>query len=146
MFQIIINLNDLIKRYIKPKTENLESEKKDTNVYLYDDNRNFFMLLYLYTIELFSDKLFLSLATIYILGNSTIVTMGSLINIICTNFGFASFYGSITALIVITLGLTSSVLYSIFFIKKKNQQLIQSIYITSSALTLLFAVISILSE
>lgn len=77
--------------------------------------------MFLYTKDLLGYPLFRVLLLLYCLGNCSIVTLGSIVNILATNFEFDSYIGSIIAMIVIILGLSSSIVYSIFFIKRKNQ-------------------------
>ena len=72
--------------------------------------------------------------------------MGSCINIICTNFGYESYYGSIIALLVITFGLISSVIYSLTLISHRKQYMIQSVYIFFGILTLALAELSIVNH
>lgn len=102
-------------------------------------DKNFLVLLYVYAKQLFTNKLYLSLSFCYIFGNCVIIIMGSIVNIICTNFGYASVYGSIIALFVISLGMVSVTLYSIFWIKRPDQSIIQTYFFFAAILTLTIA-------
>lgn len=96
----------------------------------------------IYIKELLSIPLFRILLVLYCLGNCSIVTLGSIINIISTNFEFDSYIGSIIALVVITLGLTSSIIYSIFFIHLHNQSMILMSFSMACIVSLLGALVS----
>ena len=81
-----------------------------------DENGNFIIVMFKFSKRLLSSPMFRILLAIYCLGNTAILTFGSMINIISGNFGFSSSIVSLIAFVVITLGLISSVLYSIYFI------------------------------
>ena len=120
--------------------------KKSSTILNISENHNFLMQMYLYSKYLISQPLYRILLLLYCLGNCSVITMGSLINIISTNFGFKSVMGSIVALGVIILGLTSSVIYSIYFIRKKNQTLILASYCVVCIFSILLALISAIKQ
>jgi hypothetical protein len=106
-------------------------------------DKNFLVLLYIHAKQLFTNKLYLSLSFCYIFGNCVIIIMGSIVNIICTNFGYASIYGSIIALFVIGLGMISVTLYSIFLIKRPDQSKIQTYFFFCAITCLVIAEVCI---
>lgn len=102
--------------------------------------------MYQFSKYLLSHTLFRILLAMYCLGNASIITMGSMINIIANNFGFSSSIGSIIAIFVIILGLSSSILYSIYFIRRSNQTIILAFYCCLCIIALLFAACCAISQ
>ena len=121
------------------KQNDFESKAPAKNLPKIDPDSNFMVQIYQYLKYLISKPMWLILVIFYVLGNCSIVTIGSLINILSTNFGFPSVLGSIVALGVIFIGLTSSVLYSIFFIRRKRQTNILSSYGAACVISLVGA-------
>lgn len=111
-----------------------------------DPDRNFLVLMLLYTKDLLGYPLYRILLTLYVLGNCSLVTMGSIVNILATSFEFESFIGSIIALIVIILGLTSSILYSIYFIRRTRQSKILALFCMTCILALVSALVSAINQ
>lgn len=103
---------------------------------------NFIVLIYQFSKILLSHSLFRILLIIYCMGNTSILTLGSMINIISENFGFSSSVGSITAFGVIFTGLVSSMIYSVYFIKRKRQTIILACYCFFSIIFLFFSALS----
>lgn len=103
-------------------------------------------MMFLYTKELFKFPVFVYMFFLYTLGNGSIVLMGSMVNIICTHFGYRSFYGSIVAAGVVILGLCTSILYSLFLINRKNQGYIMSFFFVGCVVLLVISMAALIHE
>lgn len=91
---------------------------------------NFFKQSFFMIKDLLSYKLFHIYLSIFLLCNSSITFLGSMFDLIVEDFGLSSTFGGIATLIIIFVGLGSSIFYSIFFMKYKNQKIFQYYYST----------------
>lgn len=123
-----------------------ESHRSTAITRLVQQDRSFIVMMFLYTKELFKFPVFVYMFFLYTLGNGSIVLMGSMVNIICTHFGYKSFYGSIVAAGVVILGLCSSILYSLFLINRKDQGYIMSFFFVGCVVLLVIAMASLIHE
>ena len=72
------------------------------------------------------------------LTNTTLILLGSIINILFTEFGFPSIFGSICSALVVFSGLAGAFVYSIFLMKTKKQRYKLSLFTFASIMMVLF--------
>ena len=89
---------------------------------------NFFVYTFSEIKKLLSIKLFRVYLFIFCLCNSNITFLGSMFDLIVEDFGLSASFGSIASLIIICVGLLSSIIYSIFFMKYEKQKRFQVIF------------------
>lgn len=94
---------------------NLEKQPEDK------DDAGFITKLWFYIKYCFRFSVFRNIFALYVIGNSNLVILASVVNDAVKFFDYPSFFGSIAALTVIIFGLISSIGYSVTMMKYKHQ-------------------------
>jgi len=89
---------------------------------------------------IFTNQFVLLYMIIYSIGWGCIPVLGSNLVAIIRPFGYPAWHGSICVALVIVVGLVSTVLYSLFFLKKPGQNTALLIVFVGSMSAFLFAI------